>query len=279
MSLSLLRRSACAATLSLALVGLAACGGEDTSASDAAADSSTTAPDEVGETDGGEDPGAGEATEPAVPTAGEEIDASEMADVFKKAFGEASTATIAMSIGGAAKYDATGVVDFTTTPVSMAMTIELAQAPQPIKTIIVDGFIYQNLFGDKFTKMALDDPNNPAGNLSDQLDIGAQFETFEKAITAATYVGEEDGLERYSLVLDSTILLQEQGTDLGSLPAGSIPEEFTYDLWFDQDGLFRKMQSNLGGIGGDLTATYDNWGEPVDISAPDASQIMQLPGA
>ncbi|GEP37161.1 hypothetical protein NPS01_08240 [Nocardioides psychrotolerans] len=275
MSLILLRRTASAATLTLALAGLAACGGDDSSASDPSSDSSSSsAPDEVGEADGGEDVGA-EETEAAVPTAGEEIDASDMADVFKQAFEEASTATIAMSIGGAAQYDATGVVDFTTTPVSMAMAIELAQAPQPIEMIIVDGFIYQNLFGDKFTKMALDDPSNPAGNLSEQLDIGAQFDTFEKAITAATYVGEEDGLERYSLVLDSAILLQEQGADVGSLPAGSIPDEFTYDLWFDQDGLFRKMESNLGGLGGDLTATYDNWGEPVEITAPDASQIVE----
>ncbi|WP_341925071.1 hypothetical protein [Nocardioides psychrotolerans] len=285
MSLTLLRRTASAATLTLALTGLAACGGgDDTSGSDAAADSSSSsAPDEVGESDGGEDVGAEESedTEEAVPTAGEEIDASEMADVFKTAFEGATTATVAQSIGGGGDggFESTGVIDFSTTPLSMAISIDVPQAPKPIQTIIVDGFIYQNIFGDKFTKTALDDPANPAGDLSDQLDIGAQFETFEKAITAATYVGEEDGLEHYSLVLDSSTLLDEQGTDLGSLPTGSVPETFTYDLWFDDEGNLRRMQSDLGDVGGELVATYDNWGEPVEIVAPDASQIMQMPGA
>ncbi|WP_309650202.1 hypothetical protein [Nocardioides sp.] len=284
MSLTLLRRTASAATLTLALTGLAACGGgDDTSGSDAAGSnsSSSSAPDEA---DGGEDVGSEESedSEEAVPTAGEEIDASEMADVFKTAFEGATTASVTQSIGGGGEgggFESTGVIDFSTTPLSMAISIDVPQAPKPIQTIIVDGFIYQNIFGDKFTKTALDDPANPTGDLSDQLDIGEQFETFEKAITAATYVGEEDGLEHYSLVLDSGTLLDEQGTDLGSLPAGSIPETFTYDLWFDDEGNLRKMQSDLGDIGGELLATYDNWGEPVEIVAPDASQIMQMPGA
>ncbi len=274
MSLSPLRRSASAATLTLALVGLAACGGDDATVATAPANSPAS-PEESA--DGDEVDAPDEA--PAEPTAGEEIDTSAMATVFKDAFEQATTATLTMTIGGAAELDATGVADFTTDPLSMAMTIEFAQAPKPIQTIIVDGFVYQNLFGAKFTKMSLDDPNNPAGNLGEQLDIGAQFDTFEKAITAATYVGEEDGLEHYSLVLDSTTLLEEQGMDLDELPAGAVPDEFVYDLWFDDDGFFRKMKSDLGDLGGEIVATYDNWGEPVEITAPDASQIMQAPGA
>lgn len=261
MSLSPLRRTAAAATVTLALTGLAACGGDDTSASDGGSTSSS-APDEEGG---------------AEPTAGEQIDASEMADVFEAAFDGATTATVAQSISGqdGAGFESTGVIDFSTTPLSMAVEIEVPGAPAPIRTIIVDGFIYQNLSGDTFTKMAIDDPANAAGDLSEQLDIGAQFETFEKAITAATYVGEEDGLQRYSLVVDADTLLDEQGMDPGSLPPGSVPEEFTYDLWFDEDGRFRKMESDLGELGGDLVATYDNWGEPVEITAPDPSQIVE----
>lgn len=271
MSLSPLRRTASAAVLTLALVGLSACSGDDSAESSATDTSSET---EAAATEDGEDP----ETEAAEPTDGEEISAEEMTEVFKEAFEDASTATISMQLGGAMEYDANGVIDFTTTPVSMKLAIELSQAPKPLEMIIVDGFVYQNLMGDQFVKTSIDDPSSGMGDLGAQLDIRQQFDLFEDAITAATYVGEEDGLDRYSIVLDSAVLMEEQGADLEGMPAGAVPDTFTYDLWFDDEGNFRRMEGSLGELGGDLVATYDNWGEPVDISAPPASQITEMPG-
>lgn len=273
MSRNPLRRTASAAVLTLALGAFAACGGggdEEASDEPTAAESSATSDESTGE------PSEPAESEGAEPTAGEEIDASELVDVFAGAFEKATTATFEMSIEGASGFAASGQSDFSQTPPDMQLSLEVAQVPEPIEMIIVDGTLYQSNpgTGGKFTATPLDDPSSPFGGLAKQLDIRAQLGTFEEAVTAATYVGEEDGLDHYSVVVDSQTLLEEQGTDLSAVPQGSLPPEFTYDLFFDDEGYFRRMETSLGDLGGDVTASYDNWGEPVDISAPPASEIQ-----
>ncbi|WP_193611759.1 LolA family protein [Nocardioides lijunqiniae] len=278
MSRSLFRRTASAAVLSLALTSLAACGGDDESGDDSGSGGGTSAFDRMGgseePTDGATDEPTEESTEEAEPTAGEEVEASEMVGIFAAAFEEASTATFTMNIEGAAAYEADGQADFTQTPTAMSMSINVGEM-QPIKMVLVDNTLYQQNPGtEKYTSTSLDDPSNPLSSLGDQLDIRSQFDTMEKAITGATYVGEEDGLEHYSIVLDSATLLEAQDADTTSLPEGSLPPSFTYELFFDDEGYFRKMVADLGELGGEMTASYDNWGEPVDIKAPPASQIQ-----
>ena len=273
MSRTALRRTASAAVLTLALFGFAACGGDDESADDPAPETTSSASDEPTEESSDEPT---EETSDAAPTAGEEIDSSELIGIFAGAFEKATTATFAMSTGGAAGYQATGKADFATVPPAMHMTIEIDQLPEPIELNIVDKTLYQSSpgSGGKFTATPLDDPSNPFADLSGQLDIRSQLDGMQEAATAATYVGEEDGLKRYSLVVDTKVLLEGQGTDTNMLPQGSMPPTVAIDLWFDEDGYFRKMETDLGDAGGSITATYDNWGEPVDISAPPASQIQ-----
>jgi hypothetical protein len=260
MSRSALRRTASAAVLTLTLSAFTACGGDDQSTDDPAPQTSSTATDEP--------------TDEPSDAAGEEIDPSEMTGVFAAAFEQATTATFEMSTEGAAGYSATGEADFATTPPSMHVSLEIAQ--EPIDMILVDDTIYQKNpgSGGKYTATSLDDPDSPFAGLSGQLDIRSQLAVMEDAITAATYVGEEGDLEHYSLVLDSKVLLEGQGVDTSSLPAGMLPPSFAYDLWFDDDGYFRKMEAGLGDLAGKLTATYDNWGDPVEISAPPASEIQ-----
>ncbi|WP_134741535.1 hypothetical protein [Nocardioides sp. 503] len=280
MTRSLFRRTASAAVLTLALTSLAACGGDDES-SDESDSGGTSAFDRLGSesdepTATGEptDEPTEESTEEAQPTEGEEVEPSEMVDIFADAFEEASTATFTMNLEGAAAYEAEGQADFSKTPTAMAMTINVGEM-QPIKMVLVDNTLYQQNPGtEKYTSTSLDDPANPLSSLGDQLDIRSQFDTMEKAITGATFVGEEDGMDHYSLVLDSAKLLEAQGAETGSLPEGSLPPSFTYELFFDDDGYFRKMVADLGDLGGEMTASYDNWGEPVDIKAPPASQIQ-----
>ncbi|MDP2775250.1 MAG: hypothetical protein Q8O61_16985 [Nocardioides sp.] len=269
MSRTALRRAASAAVLTLALSGFAACGGDDESADDPAPETTSSASDESSDE-------PTEKTTDAAPTAGEEIDSAELLGIFAGAFEKATTATFAMSTGGAAGYQATGKADFATVPPAMQMSIEVDQLPEPIELIIVDNTLYQSNpgSGGKFVATPLDDPSSTFGDLSGQLDIRSQFDAMQEAVTTATYVGEEDGLKHYSLLMDSKVLLEGQGADTNMLPQGSVPPAVTFDLWFDGDGYFRKMVTDLGDVGGNMTATYDNWGEPVDISAPPASQIQ-----
>ncbi|MCD4525051.1 hypothetical protein [Nocardioides sp. cx-173] len=293
MSRSPLRRTASAAVLALALSSLAACGGDgDSSADDsdggsgggglfskmrdgAASGGATTDPGESTDPEeGGEQAAPGATQEGGEPTAGEKVEPSEVVDIFARAFEEASTATFTMSTEGAAAYDAEGQADFSNTPPEMTMTINVGETA-PITMVLVDNTVYQqNPGAETYTATSLDDPSSPYAALSKQLDIRAQFDTMEKAITGATYVGEEDGMEHYSLVLDSATLLSEQGVDTSTLPENMLEPSYTYDLYFDENGYFRKMVTDLGKLGGTTTATYDNWGEPVDIEAPPASQVQ-----
>jgi outer membrane lipoprotein-sorting protein len=284
MSRSTLRRTASAAVLALALSSLAACGGgdDDSSADDSGGGSGgglfSKMRDGGASSEGTADPDAEpaepDATQEGEPTAGEEVEASEMVDIFASAFEEASTATFTMATEGAAAFSAEGVADFSTTPPDMRMTIEVGET-QPLTMVLVDNMMYQqNPGSSKYTATSLDDPSSPYASLGQQLDIRSQFATMEKAITGATYVGEEDGFEHYSLVLDSATLLSDQGVDPSTLPKDALPPSFTYELYFDEDGYFRKMVTDLGELGGTTTATYDAWGEPVDIEAPPASQIQ-----
>jgi hypothetical protein len=281
MSRSLVRRTASAAVLALALTSLAACGGDDESSdADDSGSGGTSAFDRLG---GGEEPSASgeptdepteESTEEAQPTDGEEVEPSEMVEIFSEAFEEASTATFTMNLSGAAAYEAEGQADFSRTPTAMSMSINVGEM-QPIKMVLVDNTLYQQNPGtQKYTSTSLDDPSNPMSSLGDQLDMRSQFDTMEQAITGATFVGEEDGFDHYSVVLDSATLLEAQGAETGSLPEGALPPSFTYELFFDDDGYFRKMVADLGDLGGEMTASYDNWGEPVDITAPPASEVQ-----
>lgn len=270
MSRTALRRTSVAAVTAITLLSLSACGGgEDTSADDPAPASSSSTIDEQPSEEPTEEA-------PDAPSAGEEIDPADMIDVFRGAFENATTATLTMRIGD--QIDADGVADFAVNPPEMRLEMTLPQAPDPIDLILVDGFVYSRFpgMGDgKFTKTALDDPASPFGQLGDQLDLRTQFEAMEESITAATYVGEEDGLEHYSLVLDSAALAAEGGTP--TVPGA--PATFTYDLFFDADGYLRRMESDPTEAEGDeVVATYDAWGEPVEITAPPADQVSEGAG-
>jgi hypothetical protein len=126
----------------------------------------------------------------------------------------------------------------------------------------------------------LSDPNSPLGSdLTDQLDPSAMADVFERGITASSYLGKEDvdgeSMEHYRVTLDSSALIDE--ADLPSGAPDALGDELTFDLWFDDDGNFRRQEATLGSAGGGVELTYDNWGEPVDIKKPPESQITKIP--
>jgi hypothetical protein len=57
-----------------------------------------------------------------------------------------------------------------------------------------------------------------------------------------------------------------------------MPENVTYDLWFDADGLLRRMQADLGSDDGTMTVVLSDWGKDVTIQAPPASEVRGAPG-
>ena len=279
MNRSTLRRTTAAAVAVLALGALVACGGDDGGDEEtSSAESSSAAgedPEDAEESEDADDEDSGDED------SGEEIGPSEFIDVYLDAMDKATTATLTMAFGGTASVEGTGEADFTTTPPSMHMVINDESSGQKQEMIIVDGVMYLSLSPDRFVEYDLSDPNSPLGtDLTDQLDPSTMAEVFEDGITAASYLGEDDmdgeSMEHYRVTLDSSALIDEADLPSGA-PTDTISDELTFDLWFDDDGNFRRQEATLGPGSGGVELTYDNWGEPVHIKKPRESQITRIP--
>jgi hypothetical protein len=272
-----LRHAAVAWLAVLALGGLSACGGNDKAdkASDSgSAASSATTTGSVG-----------------TPAAGSTVSAAQLAGLFKAAFEKASSAHVSLTSTGSTGIKADGDADYSK-PVKVQMTMTLPSMGQA-EVRLVDNVLYLKLamLGDKYVKVDLNSPDNPLGPLvSSGLDPSSLVDGLEGAITKATYVGREnvdgDQLDHYSATVDTDKLLAAASSALpsnlasqtpsaSSLPSG-VPATTTYDMWFDAQGYFRQMGIDLGDTGA-FTAKFSNWGEKVDIEAPPADEVTDMP--
>jgi lipoprotein LprG len=57
--------------------------------------------------------------------------------------------------------------------------------------------------------------------------------------------------------------------------AAALPETLDYDLWVTDDNLVRRVVMNVMGMS--MQMDYTEWGEPVDIKAPAAADIIKAP--
>ena len=262
--------------LALALVGLAGCSGDD---SPATTDDETTAgspstPATPSSTAPTEEPREESSAAEAQPG---EVSPAEFAQVMRTALDKATTARVTMSLGGQVAYRATGVIDLTGK--SPATRITMTINGQQLETVVVDNVVYLKGLapGGKYFKMDLDDPSNPlAGSLTDQLDLASQFKVFRRALIRAELVGTEGDLDHYRIRLDAQKMLQSL-----KLPAGagtpSLPPELEFDMYFDPEGLIRRVTGDLGALGGQFQVAYSDWGAPVNIKKPPADQVLRQP--
>lgn len=269
------RRAATATVAVLALGGLAACG-DDSSGDETATDdtSQVAAPEDEGESE---------------VAAGEEVDPAEFVRTVTDGLEASTTArmTLAMDLGSAGKMNAEGDIDYSTNPPQMAMTMASPMGGGDMDIRMVDGIMYLSmgeLTQGKFIKIDPADPKGPLAGMGmegmlDQLDPGKALANMEQGIDTVVFVGEEDGQDRYELTVD----LSQLADQMGGLPpaAGAeMPEAVTYDLWLDDEGRFTKMSMDelpVAGSTGSMEMTVSGWGEEVDIEAPSADQITEMP--
>lgn len=271
------RLATIALSVPLGLAALTACGGDDSADEAAPAGSGSSAGAEE-ETDAEDD---GDAEEVSV-AAGEEISAEEFTDLMVSAFEKATTADITMEMtAGGQEIESVGQADYRTQPPSMRMEMSGMGGMGEMTMIMVDNVIYMRVaqMDDKFIKLDLDDPANPMGDsFTNQLDPRAQAEVIEAGLVSATYVGEEEvggeDLDRYTAVVDSEAVFEQM--ELDPAAAGALPEEVTYDLWFDDEGRFAQMVVDMGATAGEVAMRFENWGTDVDIEAPPASEVTDM---
>jgi len=266
------RRALATAAATAVLLALAGCGDDDSStakSSSSASSASSSASDEPSST----------ASATGSAGAGEEISPEDFAGVLKDALDEATTAHVAMELGGAAGT-AEGDTDYTKSPPEIAMTMTLAQLGGDVEVRMVAGTMYMKsaTFGDKWVSVPLDDPSSPLGSMGDLFDVTKTLEGFANAVTSATRGTEDvdgESLDHYTATVDTQKLLASM-PEL-SAAAGTLPKTVTQEWWFDEDGLIRKFSGDFGGTS--TAMTFSDWGEDVSIEAPPADQVTTMPGA
>jgi hypothetical protein len=270
------RALAAAAVASLLGAGLAACGDKSTSASDAgssasSSSSSTAAP-------------AGNAQ------AGQQVAPAQFVSTVEKGVAASTTAHMSMSmdLGQMGRISAQGQVDYTANPPEMAMTMTLPMAgAKQADMRLVGGMLYMSmgqLTGGKFVKIDPNDPSGPLagaglGQMLDQMDPAKMLTKLESGISSVTYVGREDvsgrQLDHYKMSVDTAAMLKSMGGAMASQAPSGMPKTITYDVWLDDQQRFAQMTMQLPVSGATATMKKEltDWGAPVDITAPPASQV------
>jgi hypothetical protein len=273
-----LRKAAIAAVVPLALGSLAACGnGDSTTAADpqASTSDSPSSPSSSSTPDDTESSSTGEAVDPA-----------DFVATLKTAAKAVTTArfTMSMDLGGQT-VDAKGALDMTGDKPAMQLTMDLTGMGTPSEMRMVDGVMYIEPpgSGGKFVKVDLSDPSGPLGGYGDALtDYDPQSminsmspDAFKKVtdLGAETVGGQQ--LEHYRINLDTAAATKM----FQNLPrSGATPKTLIYDLWLDSQSRLARFKMVVKGVSA-VTATYSDYGAKVNITAPDPSDIVAVPGS
>jgi hypothetical protein len=269
------RRIAVAALVPLVLTAATACGGDD---SDSSSPSSPTV------ASGTSSPSEASPSASPTPANGTPVDRDRFMKMFTAAFAKATTAHLTMSVTGEQQsMEAEGDVDYSSDPPDVAVTMGGDRFGEGTEVRLVDGVMYLKtpMFGEKFVRLDLSDPDNPLGEKFGELfDLRTVLDGFRDGLRSVTLVGEEevDGeqLRHYRVETDPSAAMS-QADPSASAPA-EMPETVTYDLWFDADGLLRRMQADLGSDDGMMTVVLSDWGEDVTIEPPPAREVRGAPG-
>jgi hypothetical protein len=269
-SIAARRTLAAAALAPLLVAGLAACGDDDSGSQ--AKDSTPAA---------------------AVLTGlqkGDEVDPGDFVDTVSDGVKASTTAhmTMKVGLGSMGEMSGEGDLDYTADPPELAMTMDLPMAGST-KTEMryVDGVFYMSLgdlSGNKFWKLDPSDPDSPLGDMGsmlDQVDPMGTLEKLEPAIDTVTYAGDEDvdgqSLDHYELTVDPADLAKTM--DLPDEAKSQLPDTITYDIWLDDEHRLSKMHMDLpvAGTESSIDVTASDWGKEVEIEAPPADEVTEMP--
>lgn len=235
-------------------------------------------PESSEKSSGAEDGGAGGKGAVGQGAAGDQVTPTDFASIIDAAFDGATTATVEMvhQISDMTTRT-TGAVDLTGDSPRMQLTMSGGPLPDGTAADIrlLDDGMYMNtgFSGGKFVKVSADQIASTGIDLS-TIDPSSTARRFAESATDVTYRGTEqvdgESLHRYHLRLDPKQM------KMGGHRDRAMPKRIDYDAWFDDDGMIRRVTTAMGKLG-TTTATYSGWGKPVTITAPPASDVMEMP--
>lgn len=247
--------------------------GQDTGSDEADETEGTDTGTETEGTEGGDE---GEGTDGGSAAAGEQIDPADFVNQLKSP-GMENMTTFTMSMDMQMEGQAvtmSGKADLSGSTPAMDITMEMAGLGN-IQMIMVDGSAYMAMPGlteeGQFIQMPLEEVlGEDADEFTNQVDMTSQWDDWETGAQSVTFVGPEDvngeTLNKYELLLDTTSLDTED--------AAGMPDEITYNVWLDDQNYMRQVTFEI--MGAESVMTMDNWGEPVDITAP--TNVTEMPG-
>jgi hypothetical protein len=269
------RTFAVAVALPLALSALAACGSDSSSTSTAI---STPAAGSTPTSGSGSTAGAG-----STPTSGSSVSSADFVTLMQAAARKVTTAKVSMTMDVSGdNFTMKGAMDLTGDKPAMQITMDMTAAGlSGVEMRLVDGTIYMNMgsmTGDKFVKFDLSDPNSPLGSLSSSLDqlnpAKMMAEMSPGTFSHVTYLGTDQNGRHYR-----AIMITAKAPQLAGLPksaTANLPKKMAYDVWLDSEGRFSKFRVLIPNMG-TMSATYSDYGADVNITAPDPSDVTQMP--
>ncbi len=203
--------------------------------------------------------------------AGSEIDKTAFVNGLLTAVKEQKSATAKLTFG--TTVSATAAFNYGGAEPEAQIAADLFG--QQIEVVSVEGQYYlKKSATTKFVKLAKDDPSlSLLGGLADADPKKALTGIVEGIKTVRdlgqrTVAGEE--LTHYALTLDGKAIGSGM---LGMIPGVDLSKDIVLDLYVDGDNLVHRAEADLGD--NDLTLTVTDWGTPVTITAPSASEILQ----
>lgn len=273
MAHSLARGTAALALTVLAVGSLAACGsgGSDAQGSATPAQISTQAA-EANES---------AATKETTTQAGPGDDAGATAEFLDRLEAgldgiETVQTAVVMEVSGMA-ITSSGVIDYTTDPLSMSMGIRLPVGS--LNLVAVDGTTYLTMDGltqGKWVEVSPEDLDEMGlEEITAGSDPLAEMNEFRDAIVSVTNEGSEtlDGVEtdRFRVAVDTTAIAED-----ADLADGDLPATLDYTIWLDAENRTVQMafEAEIEGELVSVTTTMFDFNEPVTIEAPPADQIV-----
>ena len=268
------RTLAAIAAGALVLTAVAGCGSDDkgkdsdakSTASSPSASSSTDTGDVTGSTDDSTSVDEADAAAP-----GERLTKGNLVATMLAAMRDKQTARMTMKIGSSISANAD--VRYSEDATEMKMSMDMGSTKASV--ILVDGVVYmQQSAGGKYVKIDKDTPG--MGSIVEQmsgLSPDGSIEAMRGALKSVKYAGSDtvDGtkVSKYRVTADTSAMASSLG---GAAGAADLPDTVTYTLYVDRDQLMRRIDMDIAGQ--KIQMLVSDWGKPVDIAAPSASEIM-----
>jgi hypothetical protein len=218
-------------------------------------------------------------------TSDQPYDADTIIPAMQEALGDETSARIQMELTGQAELSIDGSMAMTDEFEDGEMELTVDVQGQALEMRQVDGLIYVSgppaTPEGKWLEVDPSDPKDPVApqfaGLAKSGDLTTTFDAFREGLTDVEYVGEEEidgeATDHYVFTVDAAAAAKAQDQPM----APGMPEELSYDVWLTQDDLMRRVKFELGPVAATVDAT--EWGEPVDVEAPPAGDIVTPPGA